>query len=572
MSSCLGDFSLENTQHIADDHMGMCRFSSSDQVDYRKVLAAIDRIVRYVEAVPSDSTRTSLNDTEREAYINSLRFEQFDSRHAMIKPAHAKTCKWLLKKQNYLDWSTAKRLNEHHGLLWIKGKAGCGKSTMLKYIFAHVRRVEPGTTTISFFFNARGHKLEKTTSGMYRSLLLQLFEQMPALQSALNVLPRPRLSSLGDFEGHWHLESLKSIFQSAVSDVGARQLYCFVDALDECHEDEVRDMVTCFEWLCQDALETGTQLHICFSSRHYPHISVEKCLEIVLEGQEGHDQDMTNYLDSELKIGKSQRCEKIKADILEKAKSIFLWLVLVVKILKEEFDRGRVHALQKRLEEIPPGLDDLFRDILTKDGRNSDDLLLCLQWILFSKRPLRREELYFAILAGMEPEQLAPWDQDEVTTSVMDRYILDCSKGLAELTKSKSRTVQFIHESVRDYLLKGNGLAHLKHDGAANFLGSSQERLKVCCQNYLRIELPEIQSSEARILAAISAEVDEIDDEDPASTEVALPESPDIKVRHVTRKPELKDLLERLAPASSHFSSMQLKMSLSMRSLPATPE
>jgi hypothetical protein len=105
-----------------------------------------------------------------------------------------------------------------------------------------------------------------------------------------------------------------------------------------------------------------------------------------LEGQEGHDQDLANYLQSELKIGKSQRSNKIKEDVLRKANGIFLWLLLVAQVLQKEYERRRVHGLQRRLDEIPEGLDDLFRDILTRDGRNTEDLVLCLQWILFSKR------------------------------------------------------------------------------------------------------------------------------------------------------------------------------------------
>ena len=47
--------------------------------------------------------------------------------------------------------------------------------------------------------------------------------------------------------------------------------------------------------------------------------------------------------------------------------------------------------------------------------------------------------------------------------------ILSSSKGLAEMTRSKNQTVQFIHESVRDFLLKGNGLSGLRPDLSATF-------------------------------------------------------------------------------------------------------
>jgi hypothetical protein len=94
----------------------------------------------------------------------------------------------------------------------------------------------------------------------------------------------------------------------------------------------------------------------------------------------------------------------------------FMWVVLVVEILNKEHDRGRMHALRRRLREIPGDLHELFRDILTRDGRNRDELLLCVQWILFSTTPLRPEQLYYAILPGTEPDVLSStsWDKDEI--------------------------------------------------------------------------------------------------------------------------------------------------------------
>ncbi|ETI19599.1 hypothetical protein G647_09433 [Cladophialophora carrionii CBS 160.54] len=308
-------------------------------------------------------------------------------------------------------------------------------------------------------------------------------------------------------------------------------------------------MVACFENLGQEATESGLQVRICFSSRRYPHITVDRCIELVLEGQEGHQQDLANYLHSELKIGKSQRCEKIKEELLRRTNGIFLWLVLVVRILQKEFDRGRVHALQTRLEEIPPGLDELFRDILTRDTRNADDLLVCLQWILFAKRPMKREELYFAILAGTEPQHLGPWDATEVTPTVMDRFILDCSKGLTALTRTKNQTVQFIHESVRDYLLKGNGLAHIRQDLVANLSGSSHERLKLCCQNYLAIGIPELGLTDAPTPADLEGAEQQPGNESDDVGEIPFrdnEDNEDNKMSAVTSNQQSKQLRERL--------------------------
>ena len=48
VSSCLGDSSLEMTQHIASNHMDMCRFSGVHDVEYRKVVAALELIQKQI--------------------------------------------------------------------------------------------------------------------------------------------------------------------------------------------------------------------------------------------------------------------------------------------------------------------------------------------------------------------------------------------------------------------------------------------------------------------------------------------------------------------------------------------
>ncbi|KAF7503633.1 hypothetical protein GJ744_003411 [Endocarpon pusillum] len=66
----------------------------------------------------------------------------------------------------------------------------------------------------------------------------------------------------------------------------------------------------------------------------------------------------------------------------------------------------------------------------------------------------------------------------------MERFILDHSTGPVEETKAESRTIQFIHESVRDIFLQGKGLDKPFFGPAAMFPARSHASLKQCCQNY----------------------------------------------------------------------------------------
>ncbi|KAL9023500.1 MAG: hypothetical protein Q9196_007162, partial [Gyalolechia fulgens] len=284
----------------------------------------------------------------------------------------------------------------------------------------------------------------------------------------------------------WKITELQTLFVDAFQKLGQRQLICFIDALDECEESEIRDLVTFLEGLGEIVISSQIHFHVCLSSRHYPYISVKNGIDLTLEGQEGHDHDIAEYLNSELKAGKGRQCEAIKEEIRNRASGVFLWVALVVQILNKEYDHGRVHALRRRLSEIPDGLDKLFEDILTRDRENMDELILCLQWILYATRPLKREELYYAILSGTDLDALALAIPEAVSAEDMERFILSCSKGLAETTKAKTQNVQFIHESVRDFLVGKNGFNKLRSDLES---GPSHERLKQCCCVYIKTDI-----------------------------------------------------------------------------------
>ncbi|KAF1963905.1 hypothetical protein BU23DRAFT_638102, partial [Bimuria novae-zelandiae CBS 107.79] len=419
--------------------------------------------------------------------LDSLRFEQIDVRQLSIKNAHAKTCRWLLRKSEYLNWLDSTKLSEHHGFLWIKGKPGTGKSTLIKFAYVNARKTMTDKVLLSFFFNARGEDLEKSTIGTYRSLLLQLLERLPALQSVFDTLGFSASSTGADHQ--WSVEALKTLLEDVILSLGGSSVVCFIDALDECAEEQIRDMIAFFERIGELALSSGIRFQVCFSSRHYPHITIKHGLDLVLEGQEGHMQDITNYLESELKVGHSKIAQQVRSELQQKASGIFMWVVLVVGILNKEHDRGRIHALRRRLQEIPGDLHELFRDILTRDSHDRAELVLCIQWVLFAKQPLSSEQLYFAILSGVEPDAVSVWDPGDITRDVVKKFILNSSKGLTEITTSKLPKVQFIHESVRDFLLKEDGLSNVWSDLGSNLEGQSHERLKQCCLNYMSVDV-----------------------------------------------------------------------------------
>ncbi|KAI8626193.1 ankyrin [Xylariaceae sp. FL1651] len=497
-SSCINDPCHERIVHIRADHVDMCRFTDIEDPEFRKVTSALFRVQESLISrplrFPSDATpplehpqsRTDvlpLSPEQRQRLLEKLSFEGIDSRYMTHRTAHSKTCQWLPQHSLYKLWLDPAQLDTHHGFLWIRGKPGTGKSVMMKYLFQSTRRNKRNCIVISFFFSARGSLLEHTTEGMYRSLLSQLLPHLPMVNIDQDALHH--LLNL-DENKEWPIEALKDVLRSFVEQI-KKDLYCFVDALDECPEDEVRDMISFLEDLGTNTTNSNFKVRVCFSSRHYPYITIRYGLQLVLEDEVDHSKDMQCYIRSKLNIKQPRLRQEIEDEIVERSSRIFLWAVLVVDILNKEYDKGGDVNIRKKLRQLPKGLHQLFHDILTRDNGNLDELVLCIQWILYAKRPLRPEELYFGMKLGGDPSACPLWDQTAITLDQISRFNLNVSKGLAEVTK-KDKTVQFIHESVRDYLLREKGLQTLLHhlDSPTSLSeGASHDTLRDICSTQI---------------------------------------------------------------------------------------
>ncbi|KAH7117473.1 Pfs, NACHT and ankyrin domain protein [Dactylonectria macrodidyma] len=470
------------------------RYAAATAAAYaRELLSALPVAKTQSKATHMPNSHRDSSNDHRRRLLDSLRFDQIDARKSTINLPYSKTCRWFLNHPDYRAWLDPGSLEQHRGFLWISGKPGAGKSTIMKFIYLSMKKKDrpQHAITASFFFNARGDYLEKSILGMYRSLLHQLLERYPDLQA---VFDDPDLTPHSQ-DGCPSLSILKDLFRNAVSALGQRSFTCFIDALDECDEQQVVDMVQYFEELVEHSTK-GTLLRICFSSRHYPHIELQQGIRLTLEDQRGHAEDLESYIGSRLRINDPALVEELRPQLVKKAAGVFLWVVLVVEILNKEYRQGGL-ALRKRLAEIPSRLSELFKDILRRDNENMEHLLLCILWILYSKRPLQPEEFYHAIWSGLSLKGLADSGIPTVTgpdaSGCIERCVISSSKGLAEITKSKQQpTVQFIHESVRDFLIKDKGLHELWPDLGFDWEIPSHERLKQCCSAYIDYHLARI--------------------------------------------------------------------------------
>ncbi|KAJ5591552.1 uncharacterized protein N7459_001921, partial [Penicillium hispanicum] len=283
----------------------------------------------------------------RQCLLDSLQFERINTRKSTIKAAYARTCQWFLCHPDYQAWLDSRKLMQHHGFLWITGKPGAGKSTIMKFAYSSMRKARHNNMlAASFFFNARGEYMERSSIGMYRSLLFQLLQGHPDLQT---LLEDPEIVYEG--QNNWPcLDVLKNIFCDAVFALGERSFTCFIDALDECDEQQVVDVVQYFEDLAESSMANGISFRVCFSSQHYPYFATRRGIRLTLEDQPGHEKDVETYIAGRLRIEDSTVVEELRPQILAKAAGVFTWVVLLVGILNDQGRTGM--ALRMRLAEI----------------------------------------------------------------------------------------------------------------------------------------------------------------------------------------------------------------------------
>lgn len=412
---------------------------------------------------------------------DDLRFDGMDMRRTTIKLAYGNTCQWFFASPEHRRWRHSSLLKEHHGFLWIRGKPGAGKSTLMRLAAKDADSRFSGDLKISFFFNAKGTLLERSVEGMHRSLLHQLLVQCVRLEKVFDKRPL--------HQSTWPIELLEEYFRDCVLRLGPEKLTCHIDALDECEESDVRDMIEFFEGLGDLAVSADVQLHVCFASRHYPHISMAKCVHMILDNLKGHQEDIEMYVRNNLKVPEPDIRDVFATEIRLRARDVFLWVVLVVRLLNKESDRGHIHSLRASLDAVPDGLHRLFEDAMLERGSGDNQYLLpTLLWILFAQQPLSPLALYHAVLCTSGNKIDPAVFKNIPSPSQIERFVLDASKGLAEVTKPQvsheGPRVQFIHETVREYL-QSSGICRLESSVCNNPIGISHDMLKTWCLEYM---------------------------------------------------------------------------------------
>lgn len=174
----------------------MIKFSHGRDKHYCQVLRqlkiALGKGVRTEsERERKRTKRERIEGQRRLELLMSLRLPDIDQWNTTNLGKQLLPCTWLLESRKYRTWSdrTEMKTASENCFLWIQGSPGSGKSTIIGSLTTH-RRSRPYEIVLEFFFDSRGSDFHKSSAGLYRSLLLGIFEHLAVIHCEVDILHR----------------------------------------------------------------------------------------------------------------------------------------------------------------------------------------------------------------------------------------------------------------------------------------------------------------------------------------------------------------------------------------------
>ncbi|KAM7186766.1 hypothetical protein V8F33_011609 [Rhypophila sp. PSN 637] len=403
-------------------------------------------------------------------------------------------------REIFLSW-----LKSGGGVFHISGKAGSGKSTLMKFLCHHERTNEELQTWVtskkktlvfaSFYFWNSGDNIQMSLEGLLRSVLFETLKRCPELIPAVfpehwNGLENDMFYVPGDL--FKNADITKAFDNLAADGTFPNHRFCFfIDGLDE-YKGESQDYLELVKTLQRWA--SSEDVKICASSR--PYIEFDN---LGLENRKFHLHQYTAYdiyLFSRQMIEKDDNFDYIKDSylglvdrVVEMSEGVFLWARLVVSsLLAGMLRHDTIKSLEEKLEVTPRGIDELYDSILDSldahDRKRAVQMLFATAYYPFAKDkdfgvPLNcltygwLDELDNPDFPPVDGRKPTSWRPASTMVKDVQRQLKSLAKGLldtaaAPLTELMREywesqapgplmVVQFSHRTVKDFVIRRLG-------------------------------------------------------------------------------------------------------------------
>ena len=436
-------------------------------------------------------------------------------REGSIDAAYATTFQWILsgtlnepRSSGYeplTSWLQTDRTADN-GIFWIRGKAGSGKSTLMKCL-RHDPRLQihldkwslPAKVYIISFFivEVNASYLQQSLEGLLRALLYQILKKFPSIiprifperwENAIKKIPGPS-------PGWKTLELNGALLQCFREITPDTNILVLVDGLDEfipfrltqrtssLDQEMIRNKKNGYSelgQLCRTISKLGN-VKLLLSSRPLTQFfdSFEVGPQLKLEDITARDIDefIKKRLEeskrwNNLSLIEMTMATSLVTRIREKALGVFLWVRIVVdNLIQSLTDGDNIHELALRVDSLPEELGgqnglywNMLHNILPDHVIQG---LFLFKLILFNWEPMHPLDLHFAEEVGRDPAlvfsnaKMKPKEIKAHSDRVQDRPKSRCAGLLEVYSKEENQDdpsaieafiVRPLHLSVLEFL------------------------------------------------------------------------------------------------------------------------
>ena len=312
----------------------MTEMSALFERDTMETRAAIAREGRATRQHIDERLQTLKVDEEadlRAQVLSELRPPESCSRRDDIKETHADTFEWIFAEELEAGEPFTSFLRGRERLYWVRGKAGSGKSCLMKFLYQHERtkkvlsqwRPAQEPILLSFFIWVAGKPWQRSSKGLLSSLIYDLLQNDPLLLDHLFNNLIFKNTNVAQWSPSFMFKVLHDLVQRS-----HRPIFIFLDGLDEFDPDEGPSII--IEHV--KSLERVLNLKLVVSSRPEPEFNMAFRAKLRIDLQRLTSDCIRKYAVDQLNAASSDdmygplqpgQLDRLVSTITEKANGVF---------------------------------------------------------------------------------------------------------------------------------------------------------------------------------------------------------------------------------------------------------